>query len=134
VTMSPDVYIGLALTSHNVNATCVAEFSDVTTTGTVTGQWQAQDIGIESNVPDQLYVVLADSTNKSAVVKYPDPAATTIATWQQWNIDLAEFSGVNLQSIKKMSIGVGDRANPQRGSSGRLYIDDIRLYRSPSAQ
>jgi len=34
-----------------------------------------------------------------------------------------------MQAIKKMAIGVGDRANPQAGGAGDLYIDDIRLYR-----
>ena len=29
-----------------------------------------------------------------------------------------------------MSIGVGDRYNPERGGSGDLYIDDIRLYQT----
>ena len=134
VTMAPDVYIGLALTSHNVNTTCVAEFSDVTTTGTVTGQWQSQDIGIESNVADQLYVALADSANNSATVKHPDPDAVLLDTWQEWNIDLTDFGGVNPASIKKMSIGVGDRVTPQAGGSGKLYIDDIRLYRPQPAQ
>jgi hypothetical protein len=38
---------------------------------------------------------------------------------------------VNLQAIKKMVIGVGDRANPQLGGAGDLYIDDIGL-RIPS--
>jgi len=38
---------------------------------------------------------------------------------------------LNLRAIKKLSIGVGDRANPQRGGSGRLYIDDIQLRLAP---
>jgi regulation of enolase protein 1 (concanavalin A-like superfamily) len=123
--MLTDVYVGLCLTSHNVNATCTAEFSNVTTNGI--GQWQSQDIGIESNIPEQLYVVLQDAADNSAVVKHPDPASSAIGSWTQWDIPLTQFTGVNLQAIKKLSIGVGDRANPQKGGSGTLYIDDIGL-------
>ncbi len=84
--------------------------------------------GEPGNAADQLYVALADSANNSATVKHPDTAATIIDTWQEWNIDLAQFTGVNPASIKKMSIGVGDKVNPQAGGSGKLSIDDIRLY------
>jgi regulation of enolase protein 1 (concanavalin A-like superfamily) len=126
--MSIDIYIGLIVCSHNVSATCEAEFSDVATTGTVTGNWQSQDIGIESNIPEQLYVLLQDSAGNSMVVKHPDPAASAIDIWTQWNIPLADFAGVNPQTINKMAIGVGDRVNPQYGGAGDLYIDDIRLY------
>ncbi|MCJ7778361.1 MAG: hypothetical protein MUP16_08620, partial [Sedimentisphaerales bacterium] len=124
--MLVDVYIGLCLTSHNVNATCTAEFSNVTTSGT--GDWQSQDIGIQSNTPEPMYVVLQDSAGiSSPAVTYP--AATIIDTWTEWNIPLTSFTGINLQAVKKLSIGVGDRDNPKRGGSGTLYIDDIRLYR-----
>ena len=89
-----------------------------------------QDIGIQSNSPEQLYVVLQDSAGiSSPAVKNSDPAATTIATWTPWNIPLTSFTGVNLKAIKKMTIGVGDRASTQPGGSGDLYIDDIRLNR-----
>jgi hypothetical protein len=76
---------------------------------------------------EQLYVVLEDSTGGNAVVKNPDPAATTIDTWTEWNIPLTEFAGVNLSSVKAMYIGVGDRTATQAGSSGDLYVDDIGL-------
>jgi regulation of enolase protein 1 (concanavalin A-like superfamily) len=125
--MLPDTYIGLCVTSHNVNATCTAEFSNVATTGTVTGNWQSQDIGIQSNIAEQLYIVVQDSTNNSAVVKHPDPAATTFGAWTEWNIPLTDFTGVNMQAIRSLAIGVGDRTNPQAGGSGDLYVDDIGL-------
>jgi hypothetical protein len=129
--MAADAYIGLALTSHNEGVRCTATFSDVTITGTVTGQWQSQDIGITSNAAEQLYVVVEDSVGKSKVVEHPDPNAAQLDTWQEWNIDLAEVgaAGVNLQNVKRMYIGVGNRVTPTLGGSGMLYIDDIRLYR-----
>jgi regulation of enolase protein 1 (concanavalin A-like superfamily) len=129
VTMSmlTDVYIGLCLTSHNVDATCTANFSSVSIDGTVTGDWQSQDIGIESNIAEPMYMVLQDNAGNSATLQYPESAATTINTWTQWSIPLTDFTGVDLQAVTKISIGVGDRADPQAGSAGTLYIDDIRL-------
>ena len=129
IPMNPSVYVGLALTSCNAGVMCEAKFSDVSTTGAVTGQWQAAEIGVAqpSNTAGQLYVALQDSANKSATVKYSDPAATTIGTWTEWNIDLAGFTGVNPQSIKKITVGVGDKVNPQP-AAGKIYFDDIRLY------
>jgi regulation of enolase protein 1 (concanavalin A-like superfamily) len=134
INMSVDTYIGLCLTSHNVNETCTAEFSDVSTTGAVTGDWQSQDIGIESNIPEGLYVVVQDGAGNSAVVNHPDPLATTFSDWTQWDIPLTDFAGVNMQNIEKMAIGVGDRTNPQAGGAGTLYIDDIGLHFPASEQ
>ena len=46
IAMTNDVYVGLAVTSHAANVVCGAKFSNVSTTGTVTGSWQPVDIGI----------------------------------------------------------------------------------------
>jgi hypothetical protein len=127
--MNADTYIGLALTSNNVNAEVQAQLSNVTTTGTVTGQWQAADIGVLANDAERLYVALEDSTGTVKDVPHPDPNAVQLDTWQEWNINLADFAPVNLRSIKKMYIGVGNRVTPTLGGGGMLYIDDIRLYR-----
>lgn len=132
IQMNMDVYIGLAVTSHNVAAACQAKFSNVAfPTGSVTGEWTSQDIGIMSNEAEPMYVVLEDGSGKSAVVVHPDPNTALTNTWTQWNIDLKEFSaaGVNLTDVNKISIGFGDRDNPRPGGSGTMYFDDIRLYR-----
>ena len=49
--------------------------------------------------------------------------------WQEWAIPLSQFTsgGVNLGSIKRMMVGVGDRSSSKVGGAGKLYIDDIRL-------
>jgi hypothetical protein len=129
ITMSGTVYIGLAVTSHNVAAATTARFSNVAATGAVTGSWQTQAIGVAqpTNGPAPLYVVVQDSAGKSKRVSHPDPAATTLATWQQWRIGLSEFSsaGVKLSAVKKIIIGAGDRANPKPDGAGLLFIDDI---------
>jgi hypothetical protein len=125
--MLTDVYIGLCLTSHNTAATCTAEFSNVTLPSTATGDWQSQDIGIQSNVPEGLYVAVQDAASNIAVVKHPDPGSSAIGTWTKWDIPLSEFVGVNMKDVKKLVIGVGDKAATQAGGAGDLYIDDIGL-------
>jgi hypothetical protein len=121
------VYIGLAVTSHNANALTTAEFSNVSTTGNVTGAWEVAEIGVAqpSNAAGQLYVVVQDSAGKTKVVNHPDAAATTLASWQEWRIPLSDLAGVNLAAVKKLYLGVGDRANPKPGGAGLLYLDDI---------
>ncbi|MHC4425091.1 MAG: hypothetical protein ACYSYV_03215, partial [Planctomycetota bacterium] len=107
-------------------------FSNVTITGNVTGQWQHQDIGIESNDPERMYVAIANSTGQPAVVFHDDPDAAQIDTWTEWNIDLKDFQdkGINLTDVESVAIGFGDRNNPQAGGSGKMYFDDLRLYRA----
>ena len=131
ISMGSNVYIGLALTSHDVALTCEAVFSGVQTTGTVTGQWQSQDIGISSNSAESMYITVGNSTGEPAIVYHDDPAATQIDTWTEWVIPLQDFSnqGVILTDVDNISIGLGDRNNPLPGGSGKMYFDDIRLYR-----
>jgi hypothetical protein len=42
------------------------------------------------------------------------------------------LAGVNLAAVKKLTVGVGDKANPKAGAAGMLYIDDI-LFGKPKA-
>jgi hypothetical protein len=132
VNMNATVYIGLALTSHNTEATCEAVFSNVSFTGNVSqDQWMNQDIGIISNSAETMYVVL----NDEAVVNYDGSDATLINEWTEWRINLQDFAdlGIDLTDVESIGIGLGDRNNPQAGGSGVLYIDDIRLYLSEAA-
>jgi hypothetical protein len=136
VSMGSNVYIGLALTSHDAALTCEAKFSGVQTTGTVTGQWQSQDIGIFSNSAESMYVAVGNSAGAPAIVYHDDPAATQIGTWTEWIIPLKAFEnqGVNLADVDNISIGIGDRNNPQPGDAGKMFFDDIRLYGSRSTK
>jgi hypothetical protein len=111
----------------------LAEFSDVSTSGTVTGVWQVADIGVEQpagNTPQSMYVALEDSTGTSKMVPHDSPGATGLSGWNEWNIELTEFAPVNLSSIRKVYIGVGNRVTPSIGGTGDLFVDDIRLYQS----
>jgi hypothetical protein len=128
--MNTNVYVGLALTSHDPALTCEAAFSNVTITGTVTGQWASRDIGIQSNDAEPMYVAIANNTGQPAVVYHDDQNAAQIDTWTEWNIDLADFTGINLADVNSIAIGFGNRNSPQAGGSGKMYFDDIVLYRS----
>jgi hypothetical protein len=129
--MNANVYVGLALTSHDAALTCEAVFSNVTITGNVGVAWTNQDIGIQSNDPEPMYVAIANSAGAPAVVYHDDADAAQIGTWTEWNIDLKEFQdkGINLTDVNSIAIGFGNRNNPQAGGAGKMYFDDIRLYR-----
>ena len=130
--MDSSVYIGLAVTSHNAAATCEAVFSNVTTTGNVTGQWTSQDIGITSNAAEPLYVSVSNATGAPAVVAHPDPAAVASDVWTEWVIPLQDFAdkGINLANIDKIAVGLGTQSGTvAAGGSGTVYLDDLRLYR-----
>jgi len=132
ISMGSNVYIGLALTAHNAAATCEAVFSNVTTTGTVSGQWMNQDIGIASNAAEPLYVAVSNSSGSPAVVAHDDPAAATIDAWTEWRVPLQALAdqGINLSNVDKIAVGLGSKSDlAAPGGSGMMYIDDIRLYR-----
>ncbi|MBN2312519.1 MAG: hypothetical protein JXM79_01230 [Sedimentisphaerales bacterium] len=131
IPMTSNVYIGLALTSHNATATCEAVFSNVTTSGNVSGQWSNQDIGITSNAAEPMYVEIANTNGTSALVAQDDPAAATIDVWTEWRIPLQAFAdqGVHLTDVDSIAIGLGSKAGvASAGGSGTIYVDDIRLY------
>ena len=133
IQMGANVYIGLAVTSHDAALTCQAVFTNVTTTGMVGPQWANQDIGILSNDAEPLYVTVSNSTGTPAIVVHDDPAASQINTWTEWVIPLQTFAdqGIVLTNVDRIAIGLGTKGNMTipRGS-GKMYIDDIRLYRS----
>ncbi len=129
VPMANDVYVGLALVSNNAGAgPTAAEFSNISTTGNVTGQWQTEDIGggqLASNDPEPLYVAVEDSSGNVQVVINEDPEAALKTTWQEWQIPYSALEDVNLSRVTTMYIGVGDRNNPAAGGTGTLFVDDI---------
>jgi hypothetical protein len=134
VRMSMPVYIGLAVTSHNVDATCEAKFSNVSFPNTsVDPQWTDQDVGMLCNKAEPMYVAVEDGSGTAATVYHDNSDAALTSTWTQWNIDLTEFgdAGVVLTDVSKLAIGFGDKNNPQAGGSGLMYFDDIRLYLPP---
>jgi hypothetical protein len=133
ISMTMPVYAGLAVTSHDINLTCEAVFSNVSFPNTtVDAQWTDQDIGLLSNKAAPMYVALYNSTGDPAIVYHDNPNAAQINTWTEWVIPLQAFAdkGVDLTDVDRIAIGLGDKDNPQQNSgSGKMYFDDIRLYR-----
>ncbi|MBN2593758.1 MAG: hypothetical protein JXA81_09645 [Sedimentisphaerales bacterium] len=131
IQMPSNVYIGLAVTAHNASATCEAVFTNVTTTGTVSGQWTNLDVGIESNDAEPLYVAVSNATGEPAVVVHDNANAAQIDDWTEWVIPLQAFAdqGIDLTDVDKIAIGFGTKGNTTiPGGSGKMYFDDIRLY------
>ena len=124
IVMNSTVYIGLAVTSHNVDAVTTAQFSDVVTTGTVTGVWQAHEIGVSQpvNDPAEFYVTIQDGAGKTATVT--EPTLVTASDWTQWKIPLSSLTGVNTAAVRKLILGVDSRNSAVKGH-GMIYIDDI---------
>jgi hypothetical protein len=131
VNMDIPMYVGLAVTSHNVDVTCEAKFSNVSFGNTsVDPQWTDQDIGMRSNEAEPIYVTVGDGSGAEMTVYHDNPDAALIDTWTEWNIPLTDLSnaGVVLTDVSKLAIGFGSAENPQPGGSGLMYFDDIRLY------
>ena len=133
IQMNRDVYIGLALSSHDADLTCRAVFSNVTINGTAGPQWADQDIGIESNDSEPMYVAISNISGEPAVVYNEDPNAATMDSWTEWRIPLQTFAdkGIDLKDVDRIAIGFGTKDNiTTPGGSGKMFFDDIRLYRS----
>jgi hypothetical protein len=81
-------------------------------------------MGSVANDAENLYVAL----NNSATVNHDDPQAALSPDWTEWNIDLSQFSGVNLSNVNSITLGL----RSVTGGSGMMFFDDIRLY--PPAQ
>jgi hypothetical protein len=127
IQMGTSVFIGIAVTSHDAALVTTAEVSNVSTSGTVTGAWQALAIGaaMPSNDPAPLYVTVEDKAGKKKTVVHPNAGATATAAWTEWRIPLSSLTGVNLAAVKKLTLGAGDAASPKPGAAGMLYLDDI---------
>jgi hypothetical protein len=74
-----------------------------------------------------LYFVVKDASNKTATVIHPDATVIGTAKWSEWKIPLSSLAGVNLAKVKKITIGLGDKAKPAAGGAGQIFIDDIRV-------
>ena len=77
------------------------------------------------NAAAPMYVTIEDQAGKKVTVINPDPAAPTVTQWTEWQIPFADLTGVNPAAVKKMAIGIGDKASPKPGGAGILYLDDI---------
>ncbi|MFB0553640.1 MAG: LamG domain-containing protein [Phycisphaerae bacterium] len=120
---------------YNNNQQGKLKYSEVEKTLTSGRDWTREGVGVltiwfrgeTDNDDETLYVAL----NGNAIVNNDNSDAVREDTWIRWNIDLQAFAdqGVNLANVNTIAIGLGNKNNPLAGGSGKIYIDDIRLYR-----
>jgi len=84
------------------------------------------------NSIEPMWVQLTDGSDNKAKVLYGTYVDEDVndlyeASWHEWLMDLADFTGVDLTNVKSIAIGVGTEGGGG-GGAGTLYFDDIRLY------
>ncbi|UCG57984.1 MAG: LamG domain-containing protein [Phycisphaerales bacterium] len=91
--------------------------------------------GDANNPIMSLYVRLEDAGNRSAAVRHDDPNVLVQESWQGWRSwvialeDFVDIGGIDLANIKKVTVGIGDGADPSPVVSlGFVNLDYIRLY------
>jgi hypothetical protein len=101
--------------------------------------WTAQSVeelslsfvGEHENMEHLMYLTLEDASGQSFRVENPYTHASQSDSWRQWAIALALFSdgGVDLTSVKKITIGLGDGTSSGQGDEDKdhIYIDQIEL-------
>ncbi|MHC4620592.1 MAG: dockerin type I domain-containing protein [Planctomycetota bacterium] len=84
----------------------------------------------EPTANDGMYVGLEDGRGAAgyAEIRYPNMPDLKVPEWRQWDMPLADFTGVLLNDVAKLYIGFGNRAAPAEGTLGVAYFDDIRIY------
>ena len=114
-------------------------FTEITRTFDSSQDWTAQSVGELSlsfvgeheNMEHLMYLTLEDAAGQSLKVENPFTHACQSDSWRQWTIVLGQFSdgGVDLTSVKKITIGLGDGiASAQSGEDrDHIYIDQIIL-------
>jgi len=113
--------------------------SEAALTLTATRDWTEEDVGklsvwfqgSSANAAEPMYVAVSNPSGAPAIVAHDDPAVAQIETWTEWIIQLQAFAnqGINLGNVDKFVIGLGSKAGVAVGGSGKMIIDDIRLYR-----
>ena len=79
-----------------------------------------------------MYLKLEDAAGNSFKAEHPYTHACQSELWRQWTVALRQFGdgGVDLGSVKKIAIGVGN-GTTSSGQEGEdrdaVYIDQIRL-------
>jgi hypothetical protein len=85
--------------------------------------------GASDNSGVQLYLSIEDDTGQITAMIHPDSNAVLDEQWQQWSIPLVDLiaDGIDVTSIRKLLIGIGDLDNPQSEGIGIIYVDNIRV-------
>ena len=120
------------------------KYAEATHTLTYPRNWTEKDAekltlwfkGDWINVAVPMYIAIANTTGTPAVVNHDNPEATRLDVWTEWTIPLQAFADkdIDLTDINTISIGFGNKTNPQAGGSGQMLFDDIRLYPAPTEE
>jgi len=88
-------------------------------------------VGEHENMEHLMYFKLEDAAGNSFKAENPYTHACQSDSWREWTVALEQFSsgGVDLGSVKKITIGLGDGTiSAQEGEDrDHIYIDEIRL-------
>jgi len=117
-----------------------AMYSEAELTLTAPRDWTASNVeelslwfrGDAANAAEPMYVAVTDVSGTSVVEYHNDPSAPQAGTWREWVIPLQKFAdqGIDLTRMDRIAIGLGTRGNTTAaGGAGKMYFDDIRLYR-----
>jgi hypothetical protein len=126
--------------AYDNNKQGFAKYSQVELTLIAPRDWTEEGVaelslwfrGDAGNAPERLYVAVSNSSGTPAVVYHDDTNAARKVTWTQWAIPLQKFAdqGITLTNVDRIAIGLGTRGNMTTpGGTGKMYFDDIRLYR-----
>jgi len=91
-------------------------------------QLQVRVKGNLENNPAPFYVVIEDSTGQSATVTFPAEATINSVANDYQSIDLygqIASEGVDITSVKKLILGIGDKSATEPGGTGSVEIDNI---------
>ena len=125
------VHSGTQSMPLSYNNTAAPFYSEATRTFDVAQDWTKYGIKSltlwfhgdpNSDATEQMYVKL----NGSKVTYDGNVNNLTRTAWQEWNIDLRDFTGVDLGNVTELCIGF--EPSGAVGGSGLMYFDDIRLY------
>ena len=84
---------------------------------------------LSNDANEHMYVKLTDADSSATVTYDGDASDVRELYWHEWNIRLADFAGITMSNVRKMTIGFGDGVqSPDYVEPGTVYFDDIRLY------
>lgn len=120
-----------------------SKYSEAELTLTAPRDWTASGVeelslwfrGDPANPAEPMYVAVTDASGVSIVEYHDNPNAIQTSTWQEWVLPLSAAGGfadqgIDLTNVDRIAIGLGTRGNATvPGGAGKMYFDDIRLYR-----
>ena len=80
--------------------------------------------GDPNNGAASVTLTVTDSAGKSLKVSHPDPAATLLTDWTLLSVAISDLSGVNVSTIRSMTIGVEGA-----GATGKIFVDYLHVGR-----